>query len=46
VAAHETLYGIARRYGVTVDALRAANRLAGDALRVGQTLVIPATPPR
>src|SRR6185436_19201841 len=33
VAAHETLYGIARRYGVTVDALKAANRLTGDALR-------------
>jgi membrane-bound lytic murein transglycosylase D len=46
VAAHETLYGIARRYGVTVDALRAANRLTGDGLRPGQTLVIPATPPR
>ncbi|MFL5539481.1 MAG: LysM peptidoglycan-binding domain-containing protein, partial [Longimicrobiaceae bacterium] len=46
VAAHETLYGIARRYGVTVDALKAANRLTGDALRVGQTLVIPAPPPR
>ncbi|MFL5385577.1 MAG: LysM peptidoglycan-binding domain-containing protein [Longimicrobiaceae bacterium] len=46
VAAHETLYGIARRYGVTVDALKAANRLTGDALRTGQTLVIPAAPPR
>jgi LysM repeat protein len=42
VAAHETLFGIARRYGVTVDALKAANRLTGDALRTGQTLVIPA----
>jgi LysM repeat protein len=46
VAARETLYGIARRYGVTVDALKAANRLTGDALRTGQTLVIPAAPPR
>ncbi|HEV7590127.1 MAG TPA: LysM peptidoglycan-binding domain-containing protein [Longimicrobium sp.] len=46
VAAHETLFGIARRYGVTVDALKAANRLTGDALRTGQTLVIPASPPR
>jgi LysM repeat protein len=46
VAARETLFGIARRYGVTVDALRAANRLTGDALRPGQTLVIPAAPPR
>jgi len=46
VAAHETLYGIARRYGVTVDALKSANHLTGDALRTGQTLVIPASPPR
>jgi LysM repeat protein len=45
VAAHETLYGIARRYGVTVDALKAANHLTGDALRTGQTLVIPPSPP-
>jgi LysM repeat protein len=44
VAAHETLFGLARRYGVSVDALRAANHLEGDALRVGQTLVIPAPP--
>jgi LysM repeat protein len=29
---------------VTVDALKAANRLTGDALRTGQTLVIPAAP--
>jgi len=46
VAAHETLFGIARRYGVTVDAIKSANRLTGDALRPGQTLVIPASPPR
>ncbi|HEX2188371.1 MAG TPA: LysM peptidoglycan-binding domain-containing protein [Longimicrobiaceae bacterium] len=38
----ETLYGIARRYGVRVEELRAANRLAGDAVRAGQELVIPA----
>jgi LysM repeat protein len=45
VAAHETLYGIARKYGVTVDALKSANHLSGDAVRVGQTLVIPAAAP-
>lgn len=44
VAAHETLFGIARRYGVTVAALKAANHLSGDAVRTGQTLTIPAAP--
>jgi LysM repeat protein len=46
VAAHETLFGIARRYGVSVDAIRRANRLEGDNLRPGQTLVIPAPAPK
>jgi membrane-bound lytic murein transglycosylase D len=46
VAAHETLYGIARRYGVTVDAIKAANHLTSDTVRPGQTLTIPATAPR
>ncbi|HEX8696294.1 MAG TPA: LysM peptidoglycan-binding domain-containing protein [Longimicrobium sp.] len=46
VAQGETLYGIARRYGVTVDALKAANNLEGDRVRVGQTLVIPRAQPR
>jgi peptidoglycan endopeptidase LytF len=46
VAQGETLYAIARRYGVTVEALRAANRLEGDRVRVGQTLVIPRAQPR
>jgi LysM repeat protein len=44
VQAGETLYGLARRYGVGVDAIRAANRLSGDTLRPGQRLVIPAAP--
>jgi membrane-bound lytic murein transglycosylase D len=44
VAAHETLFGIARKYGVSVDAIRRANHLEGDALHPGQTLVIPAAP--
>jgi LysM repeat protein len=42
VQAGETLWGIADQYGVTVDALVAANELADpDALEPGQQLVIP-----
>jgi LysM repeat protein len=41
----ETLYSIARRYGVTVDALVAANRLTSTSIYVGQRLVIPASTP-
>jgi LysM repeat protein len=37
----DTLSGIARRFGVTVDALRTANSLRGDRILVGQVLVIP-----
>ncbi len=36
----ETLFMISRRYGTTVDALRALNGLAGDLLSVGQELVV------
>jgi len=40
----ETLFGLARRYSVSVGALVTANHLASDrvTLRVGQRLVIPA----
>ncbi|CAN5610451.1 hypothetical protein BH23GEM7_BH23GEM7_34750 [soil metagenome] len=41
VAQGETLWSIARRYNVTVDQLRTANRLQGDNVRIGQTLTIP-----
>ena len=44
VQAGETLFGIARRYGVTVAAIRAANALPGDAIRAGQELAIPPQP--
>ena len=38
----ETLMGLAKRYGVSIQALREANGLsAGDALRAGVTLKIP-----
>ena len=37
----DTLTDIAKRYGVSLAALRGANRLKGDHIRVGQTLSIP-----
>lgn len=43
VQAGETLFGIARRYGVTVDAIREANRMESDQVRTGQRLAIPAS---
>ncbi len=43
VAKGETLWLIARRYGLTIEGLRAANRLAdADRIYVGQRLDIPA----
>ena len=42
VKSGDTLYGIARRYGVTVDALAQANQLQNPSLlSVGQALLIP-----
>jgi LysM repeat protein len=41
VSSGETLFGIARRYGVPPARIRQVNRLEDDGLRVGQTLVIP-----
>ena len=37
----DTLYGIANRYGVSVDDLRRYNNLPGNLLSVGQQLFIP-----
>jgi LysM repeat protein len=37
----ETLWAIARRHGVTVSALRAANQLSSSTIKPGQTLSIP-----
>ena len=37
----DTLFSIARREGSSVEAIRAANGLAGTNLRVGEVLVIP-----
>ncbi len=41
VTSGQTLYGVSRKFNVRLDALRKANGLTGDAVRVGQTLVIP-----
>jgi LysM repeat protein len=41
VAAGETLFSLARQYGTTVDALRAANGIEGDRIAVGQRLRVP-----
>jgi LysM repeat protein len=37
----ETLFSISRRYGVTVQAIRAANGLTSNTIYVGQRLIIP-----
>ncbi len=39
----DTLSTIARRFGVDTAAVRQANNIAGDLIRVGQVIVIPAT---
>lgn len=36
----DTLYSLARKYNTTVTALRTANRLSSDLIRIGQVLVI------
>jgi LysM repeat protein len=38
----DTLFALARRYNVTVEALQQANNLSGDTINVGQQLIIPA----
>jgi len=40
----DTLADIAARFGVTAEALRAANNLSSDTLQVEQQLIIPLTP--
>lgn len=37
----DTLHGIARRYNISVEAVKTANRLSSNLLRVGQSLLLP-----
>lgn len=41
VASGDTLYGIARKNGTSVSAIKSANGLTSDTIRLGQRLVIP-----
>ena len=41
VASGETLFGIARKYGTSVEAIKSSNQLRSDTLYVGQKLRIP-----
>lgn len=40
----DTLYSIARNYGVSVDSLKSLNNLISNNLTVGMTLMLPTTP--
>lgn len=41
VVAGDSLWGISRRYGISIERLREANRLDDDRVRIGQVLIIP-----
>ncbi len=41
VVSGDTLYGLALRYGTTLEAFRRFNQLESDSLSVGQTLLVP-----
>jgi len=38
----DTLWGLSRQYGVSIDAIKQANAMAGDTVILGQRLQIPA----
>ncbi|KAK9284874.1 hypothetical protein L1049_024054 [Liquidambar formosana] len=37
----DTLWGLSRKYGVTIDAIKEANGLTGDTIYAGKKLIIP-----
>lgn len=41
VKSGDTLYGIAQKYGISVDDLKKANNLTNNTLSIGQSLIIP-----
>lgn len=41
VGSGDTLYGIAKKNGTSVSAIKSANGLSSDTIRIGQSLVIP-----
>lgn len=41
VVAGDSLWGLSKKYGTTAEAIRQANGLTGDTIRVGTTLQIP-----
>ena len=41
VVAGDSLWGLARKYGTTIEAIQAANALTTTSIRTGQTLTIP-----
>ncbi|MCD0502958.1 transglycosylase SLT domain-containing protein [Bordetella petrii] len=43
VRSGDTLFGLARRYGTSVDTLRALNNLKGNNLKIGSQLRLPGT---
>ena len=43
VKSGDSLYSIARKYGITVDALKSANGKTSNLLSIGEVLVIPTT---
>ena len=43
VKSGDSLYSIAKQYGVTVDALKSANGKTSNLLSIGEVLVIPTT---
>jgi spore germination protein len=46
VAAGDSLYKIAQRFGTTVETLQQANKISGTVINIGQMIYIPPTPGR